>query len=82
MTRNEYREYLEKCMSRVFDQNDSFSFEDYEKEEIEIIPLDLSAYPQIKEDTVKYIDATFDKEDTDKNGNYMLHGFIGDSDDV
>ena len=36
-------------------------------------------YPQIKEDTAKYINVAFDKEDTDKNGNYMLRGFIGDS---
>ena len=81
MTRNEYHEYLQKCVSRVWDQNDSYSMADYiqEDEKVEIIPLDLSAYPQIKEDTAKYIDVIFDKEDTDKNGNYMLRGFIGDS---
>lgn len=79
MTRNKYHEYLQKCVSRVYDPNDSYTFADYEKEEVEILPLDLSAYPQIKEDTAKYINAVFDKEDTDKNGNYMLRGFIGDS---
>ena len=70
---------MQKCVSRAYDPHDSYSFEDYWKEDIEIIPLDLSAYPQIKEDTAKYINVAFDKEDTDKNGNYMLRGFIGDS---
>ena len=79
MTRYEYHKYLQKCVSRAYDPHDSYSFEDYWKEDIEIIPLDLSAYPQIKEDTAKYINVAFDKEDTDKNGNYMLRGFIGDS---
>lgn len=79
MTRNEYHKYLQKFVSRAYDPHDSYSFEDYWKEDIEIIPLDLSAYPQIKEDTAKYINVAFDKEDTDKNGNYMLRGFIGDS---
>ena len=76
MTRNEYHKYLQKCVSRAYDPHDSYSFEDYWKEDIEIIPLDLSAYPQIKEDTAKYINVAFDKEDTDKNGNYMLRGCI------
>lgn len=79
MTRNEYHKYLQKCVSRAYDPHDSYSFEDYRKEDIEIIPLDLSAFPQIKKDTAKYINSVFDKEDTDKNGNYMLRGFIGDS---
>lgn len=79
MTRNEYHKYMQKCVSRVWDQNDKYTFEDYRKEEVEIIPLDLSTYPQIKEETAQYINAVFDKEDTDKNGNYMLRGFIGDS---
>ena len=79
MTRNEYCEYLQKCVSRAYDPNDSYTFEDYGKEDVEIIPLDLSAYPQIEEDTAKYINTVFDKEDIDKYGNYMLRGFIGDS---
>ncbi len=81
MTRNEYHAHKQKCVSRIWDQNDSYSMVDYmqEDEKIEIVPLDFFAYPQIKEDTAKYINAVFDKEDTDKNGNYMLRGFIGDS---
>ena len=79
MTRNKYHEYLQKCVSRAYDPNDSYTFADYRKEEVEIIPLNFSIYPQIKEDTAKYINTVFDKEDTDKNGNYMLRGFIGDS---
>ena len=79
MTRNEYHEYLQKCVSRAYNPNDSYTFADYANEDVDIIPLDLSVYPQIKEGTAKYINATFNKEDTDKNGNYMLRGFIGDS---
>ena len=37
MTRNEYHEYLQKCVSRAYDPNDSYTFADYGKEEIEII---------------------------------------------
>ena len=43
-------------------------------DEYEIIPLDLSAYPRIKDETKKHIDKLFDEETTDKNGNYMLCG--------
>lgn len=79
MTRNEYLKYLQKCISRVYDENDSYLWEDYKNENVDIIPLDLSMYPQIKADTKEYIDNIFNKEDIDKNGNYMLRGFIGDS---
>lgn len=79
MTRNEYHKYLEKCVSKLYDPKDSYSWADYANEDIEIIPLNLHDYPQIKEDTKEYINKVFDKEDTDKNGNYMLRGFIGDS---
>lgn len=79
MTRNEYHDYLEKCISRIHDNHDTYSLTDYRKEDIEIIPLDLSMFPQIKEETAKYIDLVFNKEDQDEHGNYMLRGFIGDS---
>ena len=79
MTRNEYKEYLKKCVSRAYDPNDSFTFKDYHKINVEIIPLDLSAYPNIKEKTKEHINKLFDEETTDKNGNYMLRGFHGDS---
>ena len=57
MTRNEYHAHKQKCVSRIWDQNDSYSMVDYmqEDEKIEIVPLDFFAYPQIKEDTAKYI---------------------------
>ena len=79
MTRNEYHEYLKKCVNRAYDKNDSYTFENYWNEEIETIPLDLSAYPRIKDETKKHIDKLFDEETTDKNGNYMLRGFHGDN---
>ena len=78
MTRNEYHEHMKKCVSRAYDPNDSYSFEDCWKEDVDIIPLDLSAYPQIKDDTAEYINKVFNEETTDKNGNYMPRGFIGD----
>ena len=34
MTRNEYHEYLQKCVSRAYDPNDSYTFADYGKEEV------------------------------------------------
>ena len=37
MTRNEYHEYLQKCVSRAYDPNDSYTFADYGKEEVEIL---------------------------------------------
>lgn len=79
MTRNEYKKYVQKCVGRVFDPNDSYSWADYKKldEDVEIIPLDLSAYPDIALEIKEKINKWFDEETTDKNSNYMLRGFTG-----
>lgn len=34
MTRNEYCEYLQKCVSRAYDPNDRYTFADYGKEDV------------------------------------------------
>lgn len=74
MTRNEYKDYMKKCVARIYNSNDTYSWDDYKKEDVEIIPLDLSAYPAIKKETEKWINTLFDEEDEDRNGNYMLRG--------
>ena len=58
---------------------EKMSWTEYSELEFDIMPLDLSQFPEIKEETREYINSAFDREDTDKNGNYMLRGFIGDS---
>lgn len=76
-TRNEMHEILKNAVNDCY--NGKMSWSEYSKLEFDITPLDFSKFPEIKEETRKYIDSVFDKEDTDKNGNYMLRGFIGDS---
>lgn len=76
-TRNEMHEILKNAVNDCY--NGKMSWSEYNKLEFDITPLDFSKFPEIKEETRKYIDSVFDKEDTDKNGNYMLRGFIGDS---
>lgn len=76
-TRNEMHEILEKAVSDCYARK--MSWKEYQNLDFDIVPLDFSKFPAVREDTAKYINAVFDKEDTDKNGNYMLRGFIGDS---
>lgn len=73
--RNKTHEYLQACIDRCYDPNDNYSWTDYNKEEVEWIPLDLSAYPKIKEETKKRINYLFNEETQDRNGRYMLRGF-------
>lgn len=68
---------LENAVSNCY--AGKMSWDEYNNLDFDIIPLDFSAFPAIKEETAKYINAAFDKEDTDRNGNYMLRGFIGDN---
>lgn len=74
MHRNEVQKFLQDCVSRLYDKADPYSWDDYKAEEIEYIPLDLSAYPSIKPETAKWIDKLFSEETTDRNGNYLLRG--------
>ena len=55
---------------------------EYDKLEFDIVPLDLSRFKKLKPHTADYISNNFDEETTDRNGNYMLRGFIGDSLDL
>ena len=76
MTRNEYQEYMKKCASKLYDGS-GYTMKDYNRDcdSVEIIPLDLSKYPQLSENTIKWANMLFTEEDTDRNGNYMLRGF-------
>ena len=79
MTRNEYKDYVRKCISRASDPNDPYSWADYKNidNSVEILPLDLSDYPAIRVETAERINKWFDEEDVDRNENYMLRGFTG-----
>lgn len=76
MTRNEYKEYLKACANRMYTES-GYTMKDYktDADSIEIVPLDLSRFPAISEEHVKWINKLFDEEDVDRNGNYMLRGF-------
>lgn len=76
-TRNEMHEILKNAVNDCY--NGKISWKEYGELEFDIMPLDFNRFPEIKEETREYINNVFDKEDTDKNGNYMLRGFIGDS---
>lgn len=76
-TRNEMHKILEEKVNDCY--NGKMSWKEYHELDFDIIPLDLSKFPAIKEETKIYINSIFDEEDTDKSGNYMLRGFIGDS---
>ena len=75
--RNEMHEILKKAVSDCYEGK--MTWEEYGKLEFDIVPLDFSEFPTVKESTAKYINVAFDREDIDKNGNYMLRGFIGDN---
>lgn len=76
-TRNEMHKILERVISDCY--AGKMPMKEYFKIEFDIIPLDFSKFPQFKADTCEYINKNFDKETTDKSGNYMLKGFIGDN---
>lgn len=76
MTKNEFKKYMEECASRLWTEK-GYTMEKYnaDLDAIEILPLDLSKFPQLSENSIKYINGLFDEEDTDRDGNYMLRGF-------
>ena len=76
MTKNEYKEYMKECANRVWTEP-GYTMERYnaDLDAVEILPLDLSRFPQLSEESVKWINALFEEEDTDRDGNYMLRGF-------
>lgn len=76
-TRQEMNAILKKAVDDVY--SGKMSREEYNALEFDIIPLDLSRFDSLKSDTAEYINNNFDEETTDRNGNYMLRGFIGDN---
>lgn len=76
MTRNEFQEYMKANASRLWNEP-GYTMADYNRDcdEVEIIPLDLSKYPLLSENSIKWINKLFTEEDTDRKGNYMLRGF-------
>lgn len=76
-TRQEMHAILKKAVDDCY--SGKMSREEYNALEFDIIPLDLSRFDSLKIDTADYINSNFDEETTDRNGNYMLKGFIGDS---
>ncbi len=76
-TRNEMHEILEKAANDYY--TGKITLSEYRELKFDIIPFDFSAFPQVKTDTAKYINSYFGEEDTDKKGNCMFRGFIGDN---
>lgn len=76
MTKNEYKKFLEANASRLYNDS-SYSMQDYTRDadNVEIIPVDLSEFPQISPKTKELINILFDEEDHDRKNNYMLRGF-------
>ncbi len=76
MTNNDYKEYCKECASRLYNES-GYSISDFRRDtdNVEILPFDLSRFPQLSETTIRWINAFFSEEDTDKNGNYILRGF-------
>lgn len=75
ISRNDYKKALQDYISAIYDHKPGYTWDGYYNFEPEIIPLDLSAYPQIPEEAKAFIDRYFDTETEDRNGNYMLKAF-------
>ena len=75
ISRNDYRKALQDYISEIYKKTPGYTWDGYRKYDPEIIPLDLSAYPQIPEETKAFIDRYFATETEDRNGNYMLKAF-------
>ena len=75
MTKNEYKTFLESNASKLYN-DPNYSMKDYKRDadNVEIIPVDLSEFPQISEKTKERINILFDEEYHDRRNNYMLRG--------
>lgn len=76
-TRNEMRDILNKAVFACY--AGKMSWEEYRNLQFDIIPIDFSRFLSVKRETADYINKVFTDECTDRNGNYMLRGFIGDN---
>ncbi len=76
MTHNEYIKFLEMNASRFYN-DPGYTMSQYKKDadRVELLPFDLSNFPQILPETKTYINKLFETETTDRNNNYMLRGF-------
>ncbi len=76
MTKNEYKEYMKECASKLYNVP-GYTMKDYNEEldNVKILPFNLSAFPALKDITRERINRFFSEEDKDKEGNYMLRGF-------
>lgn len=76
MTKNQYQEYVKELAGRYWNESD-YTWEQFNADcdAVKILPFDLSVYSQLSEERQKWINALFNEEDTDRNGNYMLRGF-------
>lgn len=76
MTRKEAEAYRQELANKCY--RGIISWDKYTElwDEIELVPYDLSAFPTLKENTIKWINKLFDKEpERSKRGNFMLRGF-------
>ncbi len=75
MTKNEYQKYAQKCANRFYNES-GYTRKDFDADldAVEVLPFNLSAFPQLSENAVSWINALFSSEKIDKNGNYMLRG--------
>ena len=76
LSKNEAKQYMQELANKYF-MGKGMTREEYDKacDEIEILPLELSKYPQLSEESIKWINILFDEEDEDSDGQYMLRGF-------
>lgn len=76
MTKNEYKEFLKANAAKLYKES-GYIMEQYnaDADAVQIKPLDLSKYPLLSAETIKWLNILFDEEDVDRKGNYMLRGF-------
>lgn len=78
MERNIYFDYRREIIDRR-NSGDYRFVDSCDKLDVDILPLDLSKYESITEETAKWINVLFDEESSDNDGNYVLYGFVGDN---
>lgn len=76
MTREKATQYKDELVDLYYRR--IISWDEYNKrwDDIELLPYDLSAFPQLKETTITWINKLFEKApELSKRGNFMLRGF-------
>ena len=76
MTRAEAEKYRDEITQKYWNRTISYKKFSELWDAVELLPYDLSAFPQLKPDTVEWINKMFLKDfETSRNGNQMLRGF-------